>query len=308
MFKKITDDILKFTVKYPSGMGEVNCYLIKGENGYTVIDTGTNEREAKQAWTKAIESGLRIEKVVLTHTHEDHIGSASWLQKEYGIPVIVSQLGYKEMLHRLKMTTEQFNQLITKYGGPELPADFRDDKSIFEFQPDAFFDKDEKIQLGNDYYDAIWTPGHAFDHFCFYNKEKRIMIVGDHILKDVSPVIGLWSGREENPLPKYLDSLESLKEYSVELALPGHGENINYFQDRINDLQNRHKTRLKQVYDSIRNSEKTAIEICREFYEDSNLLMNISTLMAILTRLFYLESYGKVERNVRDGMITFQAK
>lgn len=220
MFKEITEDILKFTVKYPSGMGEVNCYLIKGKNGYTVIDTGTNEKEAKQAWKKAIESGLRIEKIVLTHTHEDHIGAASWLQKEYGLPVIVSKLGYKEMLHRLKMTTEQFNKLITKYGGPILPEGFRDDKSMFEFQPDEFFDKNEQIKLGDHYYKAIWTPGHASDHFCFYNKEKRIMIVGDHILKDVSPVIGLWSGREENPLPKYLDSLESLKDYNVELACP----------------------------------------------------------------------------------------
>ena len=47
-----------------------------------------------------------------------------------------------------------------------------DNKFIYEFVPDAIFELDGYISLGDDEYEVIWTPGHSFDHLCFYNKEK----------------------------------------------------------------------------------------------------------------------------------------
>ena len=93
MLTEVADGIHKLVIKFPKGMGEVNCYLLEGKNGYTVIDTGTNSIEAKEGWEKVLSSGIVIEKVVLTHTHQDHIGLAKWFQQEIGVPVIVSNLG-----------------------------------------------------------------------------------------------------------------------------------------------------------------------------------------------------------------------
>ena len=73
---------------------------------------------------------------------------------------------------------------------------------------------------------TIWTPGHSSDHFCFYNHERKIMVIGDHILDQISPVILIESSADVNPLMHYFDSLEKMKEYSIKLALPGHGHLI----------------------------------------------------------------------------------
>ena len=44
MLMKLTDRIFKLVVRYPFGMREVNSYLIRGDKGYTVIDTGSYAR------------------------------------------------------------------------------------------------------------------------------------------------------------------------------------------------------------------------------------------------------------------------
>ncbi|WP_277586807.1 hypothetical protein [Psychrobacillus antarcticus] len=46
MLTDVTDGIHKLVIKFPEGMGEVNCYLIEGKNGYTVIDTATDSIES----------------------------------------------------------------------------------------------------------------------------------------------------------------------------------------------------------------------------------------------------------------------
>ncbi|MFD1849906.1 MBL fold metallo-hydrolase [Oceanobacillus bengalensis] len=307
MLSNITDTIEKFVVTFPAGMGDVNSYLIKGKNGYTVIDTGINHREAIENWQKFLDSGAVIEKVVLTHTHEDHLGLARWFQETHGIPIVVSKLGYEQMEIRKQLTYEKMNHLITKYGGPKIPKNFKDDKTIYDFVPDEFFEKNQMIQLGDELFEAIWTPGHAYDHFCFYNKEQKVMIVGDHILKDISPVIGLWNGEEQNPLVEYFQSLELIKEYQSDIALPGHGDVIEEFEERVSEISRNHQHRLEQVVDIIKTDYKNASEICHEIYGTLNVIIQLSSFMATVTRLLYLESLGKVERKEVDGVNTFRA-
>ncbi|WP_156288731.1 MBL fold metallo-hydrolase [Oceanobacillus salinisoli] len=307
MLSQITDHIHKLVVTFPMGMGDVNSYLIEGKKGYTVIDTGANLKEAMEIWQRFLDSGITLEKVVITHTHEDHVGLAKWFQETIGVPVIIPKLGLTEMEKRRNLTVEQFNQLITKFGGPGLPEHFRDDTSIFDFIPDDTFDNHQEIQLGDDMYETIWTPGHAYDQFCFYNKEKNIMIVGDHILKEVSPVIGLWNGEEQNPLRDYLKSLEIIKEYSPDIALPGHGDSIYHFQDRVVELQDRHEHRLEQAYEAVKYEYKTAKQVTEEIYGTLNIIIELSALMATITRFLYLEDIGKIERKVSDGKVLFRA-
>ncbi|MBB6453191.1 glyoxylase-like metal-dependent hydrolase (beta-lactamase superfamily II) [Salirhabdus euzebyi] len=307
MLVKITENIYKLIVHFPTGMKEANCYLIKGDKGYTVIDTGTNSKEAKESWEKVLADGLVVEKVVLTHTHEDHIGLARWFKEDVGVPVYVSDLGYHEMRKfRDTDVREKRKTLVLSHGGPEITKKGKDASFIYDFEPDGLFTKGDKLKLGEDFYEAIWTPGHAPDHFCFYNKEQRLILIGDHILKHISPVIGLWSGEEGNPLGNYFSSLNELTTYPIELALPGHGEIIENLQERIENLKERHEQRLAEVLEAINNEWKTAEQLCKEMYGTLNIILNFSAFMASLTRLLYLESIGKAKRKEVNGIIKFK--
>lgn len=306
MLTQITEGIHKLVVRFPGGMGEVNCYLFAGEKGYTVVDTGTYSDEAIAIWQQVIKSGIPIEKIVLTHTHQDHIGLAKWLRDRLGVPVIVSDLGYQEMQDfRTNDINARLMHLLQKHGAEALVRNRPDDSFIYDFEPDGIYHNQEYIRLGDQDYEAVWTPGHAPDHFCFYNKESKLMIVGDHILQHVSPVIGLWAGREENPLRDYYHGLEVLANYPTDMALPGHGETIYHLQDRADHIKERHDQRLSQVLKIIQDGEKTAYQVCGEVYGTIAKQLAVSSFMATLTRVLYLESIGKLERTGQSGEVAF---
>ncbi|EQB34962.1 MULTISPECIES: MBL fold metallo-hydrolase [Virgibacillus] len=308
MFVTVTEGIHKLVVKFPKGMGEINSYLIKGAHGYTVIDTGTNSKEAKGTWNDVLDKGIPIEKIVLTHTHQDHIGLAKWFQQVHEIPVYVSDYSYQEMKCRRETNTKKkLACLVRKHGVSNFPEKSENESDIYNFEPNGIFTKDENIKLGDEKYETIWTPGHSWDHFCFYQRNKQLMIIGDHILKDVSPVIGLWTGEEANPLKEYFNSLSLLTNYPTTIALPGHGDPIYHLSDRIEELRKRHVTRLKQVFASVKDEAKTAHQVCYEIYGTTNIILILSSFMATLTRLLYLESMDKVRREEVDGKVTFKA-
>ncbi|WP_079529465.1 MBL fold metallo-hydrolase [Halobacillus hunanensis] len=308
MLEEMTEGIYKLVVTFPSGMQEVNCYLIEGVRGYTVIDTGTYSEEAKAGWEELLKSGAVIEKVVLTHTHQDHIGLARWFQQEKGVPVYTSTISYSEMKkHRDTNVARNIDCLVTRHGGPGVPEDVADDSFIYDFEPDGFFEKNDQIQLGDDLYETIWTPGHAWDHVCFYNEEKQVMMIGDHLLNHISPVIGLWLGEESNVLQEYYGSLERIRTYNARVALPGHGEAINNLAERIDEVRNRHDQRLQEVLDRVQDQWTTAHDVCQAMYGTLHIILFLSPFMATLTRLIYLEGLGKVERKMIDGKVLFRA-
>jgi glyoxylase-like metal-dependent hydrolase (beta-lactamase superfamily II) len=308
MLIHVTDNIFKLVIPIPGGMREVNSYLIKGDAGYTVIDTGLYSKEALDTWKAVLESGIVVEKVVLTHTHQDHIGLAKWFQKNVNVPIFVAKLGYGEMLKGRKKDGEgsELQELLLKHGGPDLPNHMKDDSFIYDFEPDGFFEENDVLKLGDDRYEIIWTPGHAPDHYCFYQREKRVMIMGDHILKNISPVIGLWTGEELNPLQEYYQSLAKMKDYPTEIALTGHGENVLNLDDRVQKIKERHDYRLKQLLEHVNDQAMTANDLCEEIYQTSTVFSFISPFMATLTRLIYLESIGEIYRIEVNGKVFFK--
>ena len=58
--------------------------------GWTLIDCGIASDETRALWTRLFESGLDglpIRRLLCTHTHPDHVGSAHWLQQRFGAPL-----------------------------------------------------------------------------------------------------------------------------------------------------------------------------------------------------------------------------
>ncbi|MFZ3579486.1 MBL fold metallo-hydrolase [Virgibacillus sp. DJP39] len=308
MLQKVTETIYKLVINPDSKLNSVNCFLVKGDSGYTVVDTGFNTSEAKVLWESVLDSDTEIEKVVLTHTHQDHIGLAKWFQQEKGIPVYIVELSYKEIKrYRTNGNREKLNGLIKSHGGKGFPGKLEKDTSIYDFEPDGLIRESDKIKLGDDYYEIIWTPGHAPDHYCFYNQDRKIMFIGDHILRDMSPVIGMWSGYESNILSDYYCSLERMKKYTSDIALPGHGEPIFHLSERVNQVKARHNQRLQEVYESIRYESKTANQICEEIYGDSDNQFWLAQFLSIVTRLVYLEAEARIRRETSDGIIMFRS-
>lgn len=69
----------------------VNCYLLKVEGGFLLIDTGfaTRRRGLERALSAAgcTRGGLRA--ILLTHGDLDHAGNAAYLRRAYDVPVLM---------------------------------------------------------------------------------------------------------------------------------------------------------------------------------------------------------------------------
>ena len=310
MLMKLTDSIYKLVVRYPFGMRELNSYLIRGDHGYTVIDTGSYANESIKIWEQTISTGLLIEKVVVTHAHPDHLGLAKWFQENHHIPIITSDLSYKEIQKRKNQQNDasEFVFFLQKQGGPLISEkEVQKESFVYHFEPDEIFEKDHSIKIGNDTYETIWTPGHSPDHFCFYQPLQKVMFIGDHVLAKISPIISVWSKEDENPLKNYFDSLETISTYPTNLVLPGHGELIDNLYDRSKQLISNHNRRLRQVLESVKDEWKTARQVCHEIYGALNEKVEIAPLLATITRLIYLESLGKMRSETRNGLVMYQA-
>ncbi|HLH13392.1 MAG TPA: MBL fold metallo-hydrolase [Solirubrobacteraceae bacterium] len=71
-------------------LGFVNCYVVREEDGLTLIDTAL-PRSAKAILAAAGRLGAPITRILLTHAHGDHIGSLDALAAQLpGVEVLIS--------------------------------------------------------------------------------------------------------------------------------------------------------------------------------------------------------------------------
>ena len=85
----MNNEIQQITLPLPMRMGSVNCYLIKNDNGYFLIDTGGENAEdallEKLNLAGCSEEMLKL--IIITHGDFDHIGNVVPMRNKFGSKV-----------------------------------------------------------------------------------------------------------------------------------------------------------------------------------------------------------------------------
>jgi len=314
------ENLIQVRVPLPFPLRYVNAYLLKGVSGYTVIDPGLHTRDAEEAWEAALrELGIdydQVEQVVLTHYHPDHYGMAGWFQERSGAPVLLSETGCR--LAALLWGPEQpmTRLLVDCFAQHGMPAAELEEieKHMTGFvqsvspQPSLTpLRAGEPVRLGDRSYEAIETPGHAAGHLCFYDRESREMLCGDHVMPQISPNVSYMPDVEENPLRAYLASLAEIGSVPVSIAYPGHREPFERFGERAAELIEHHHERLAGMVERLR-TPMTAYALCRAVfgYRLSSHQLRFA-LAETIAHTVYLESEGRVSSQETDGVIVYAA-
>src|SRR4029453_14321410 len=94
---ELGDGIRRVTLPLPTRPGHVHAYLLPGDEGWTLVDTGIGLPDAT-AWG-ALEprrAGGTVSTVFITHFHPDHVGAAADLHELTGAPVVQGALDYAQ--------------------------------------------------------------------------------------------------------------------------------------------------------------------------------------------------------------------
>lgn len=160
-----------FPVKSPLSEYAANAYLLLGEENRpedvnTLIDAGSDATLVRQIDTFSTGIGKkRVEIVLLTHNHFDHVGGARAIRDAYGSRI---------------------------YGfDPAPPVD----QPLYNGQ---------WIEAADTQIQVLHTPGHSPDSVCFFAPREEILFSGDLEI-DVKSVGGVYSAQSVTSLKRILD-------------------------------------------------------------------------------------------------------
>ncbi|KJR99859.1 MAG: hypothetical protein VR68_08145 [Peptococcaceae bacterium BRH_c4a] len=307
MSEIIRDNIFKVRLPLPFKLDHVNCYAIKGQDGWSIVDAGLNYGPSRKVWSEFMDrqgfGAGDITGIFVTHYHPDHYGAAGWLQRLSGSPVYMSPVDAaltEKIWKNSFQNIEIFSRMYLENGVPaglisEMLDNIVDMRQRVTPHPDiTTLSGEEEVRLGDRYFQVVGTPGHTDGHVCFYNKENGILLSGDHLLPDISSNISLWPHSHPNPLDNFLTSLAENHRLKVSLALPAHGECFTNVEQRLAELKEHHRERLNMMK-RIASRGATAYRVCLEVFGNglSSHEMRFA-LTETMAHLAYLEKRGEL--------------
>jgi glyoxylase-like metal-dependent hydrolase (beta-lactamase superfamily II) len=309
--EELEGGILRVTLPLPTRPGHVHAYLLPGEDGWTLVDTGVGLPDAKETWAAELEqAGGRVSSVFVTHFHPDHVGAAADLHELTGAPVYQGALDYAqcELVWGNPAWSERIRDWFRLHGVPDdVTAELVGQSSVY--RPFIRYQRDPILVEPGESVDG-WTtvaaPGHADGQLCLL--KDGVLIAADHLLNRITPTVGLWPASRADPLGDYLAALERTIGLAPRIALPGHGDPIEDPAGRARELQEHHRLRLEETIAALGLEPKTGYQLSFDLFGAQ--LQPAGRRFAVAETLSHAERLvraGAARRHEDDGALTYTA-
>jgi len=179
-----------------------NTYLLIKADSAILIDPGFSNESEYQSFKKAIGS-TKLEAIVLTHSHVDHVLGLQRVLKDFEAEVYVNTNDL--------FLWENFGSQATMFGLNQV---------AFSFTPESL-PTDEEFQIGEFIFNCLYTPGHSPDHTSLYFEDEGLVIAGDALFKGSIGRTDLYQGDFEVLEKSIKEKLYTLPENTK--VYPGHG-------------------------------------------------------------------------------------
>ena len=293
----------------PFKLDHINLWLIKESDGWTLIDTGINNKITKRLWVKALVKMSpwgKLKRLICTHSHPDHMGLAGWFCSKYGIDLFCTQgewaMGNKFSNAR-EDEEEEFRAFFRSAGCTKdqieiLTMHGLQSSKFFEPVPNDFTNICDKdlITIGDKTWKVIVGEGHSIEQATFYCEEIKVLISGDQILTRITPTITLLANNQKSdPLRAFLQSNKKYQSLPIETrVLPSHNQPFTGLHERLNQYERHHSDRLEETYKACGNGV-TATEISNGMFSSSgDPYHSFFSISETLSHLRYLDTAGSI--------------
>jgi glyoxylase-like metal-dependent hydrolase (beta-lactamase superfamily II) len=316
--------IHRLAIPTPFAVGRVNVYLIDDEP-LTLVDAGPNSGTSLDELQRGI-AGLGhsiadIELVILSHQHIDHLGLVSLVASHSGAEVAALDVAvpYIENYSVEAQAEDDFAyDMMLRHGIPQdVATALRSVSRAFQAwgaraDVTRVLHDHGEIQLRDRTLRAHHRPGHSPTDTVFHDRERGILIAGDHLLRHISsnPLITRprdGSGERPQSLVTYLESLRATREMELDLVLPGHGEPITDHRALIDERFSMHERRAEKLQRLIAERPRSAHELAQALWGNIAVTQAYLTLSEVLGHLDVLLNAGSVREIQRDGVSVFEA-
>ena len=317
---EIHPDVHWVRMGLPFALDHVNLWLLRGPEGWTLVDTGFHDAATRSAWETLLPQHPP-ERMVVTHYHPDHFGQAGWLTERHGLPLLMTQAEYLTA-HAVYAATagygaEGLARLYRSHGMDEAglaavtgrPTSYRHSISP---PPTTYrrLSHGERLSIGFHDWEVIAGFGHSPEHASLYCESLGLLVSGDMLLPRISTNTSVWSTEPEaDPVAQFLASIGDFTRLPADtLVLPSHGLPFRGLHARVDALRDHHRQRLAELLAAC-DRPRCAVDILPVLFRRP--LDNHQTFFAMgegIAHLNHLYHQGRLDRETgADGVHRFAA-
>jgi len=255
----------------------INAYLVEGERGWSLVDSGIHTPEAEATLRDALAAeGLALgalERAFITHLHPDHMGMAGTLEKA-GVEVLMHR---PEIESARYLWSKDYAALDSVYAffqrhgmPPDVDQGMRDAWIAMGEKVDPFtlvpIDNGAVADMGGRAMRVHWTPGHTDHHAVLFEEREGMLFSGDHVLPRITSNVGLYPYTRPDPLGDFLDALKRVRTLPAKRVLPAHGDPFDDLAGRVDAILAHHDARLDAVLAALGGQERDAYSVARMLF------------------------------------------
>jgi glyoxylase-like metal-dependent hydrolase (beta-lactamase superfamily II) len=200
-----------------------NHLLGLGGDDNVLVDSGyCSRRDLTLQLVGHALNGRRLDRIVNTHTHSDHVGGNAALKARYGCRLFIP-------LHE-REAIEGWQEEKLHYATLGQACD--------RFCADDYYDHGDILEIGGLGWQAIGSPGHDMDSLLLYQPEHRLLVSAD----------ALWEQGFGIVFPEFFDepgfaaqeaTLRAIEALAVDVVIPGHGRMFRDFHPALERARQR---------------------------------------------------------------------
>ena len=310
----------------PMSLNHINLYLLEGNSGWTIVDTGIRGEETRDHWHDIFENHLKgkpVTQIICTHMHPDHTGQAGFLSNRWRAPLLMSYSEYYQARVMGTMMQDGNNWFMSDYFeraglSSEFLEKMRDMRSQFAPEPEDLpipgsyirLNDGDQLEIGDNTWEIIVGTGHSPEHVCLYSHKLKLLISGDQVLPVITSNVSVMPTEPfGNPMLGWIDSHEKFKVRIPDdtLVLPAHNEPFYGIQERLQQLIDHNDDRMLIIEENCVEPQ-IAVDLLPLLFKRKldahSMFMGLGECIA---HLHCLISYGRIERTLEDNRFYYRS-